>query len=77
MRNEEFSRLELRESHATIQELASPIQESHERLNQVNDSRKFQDVESICSGTLSPRSQSAGKHSMSLCYAEPRPKFAT
>ena len=52
MRIDEFSRDELRESHATIQELTSQIQELQERMNYMSDSREFQDVESICSGNL-------------------------
>ena len=42
----------LRESHGTIQELTSQIQELQERVNYVNDSPEFQDVVSICSGKL-------------------------
>ena len=53
MRIDEFSRNGLRESHATIQELISQIQELQERVNHLDDSREFQDVESICSGKLS------------------------
>ena len=53
MRIDEFSRHELIESHATIQELSSQIQELRERMNYLNDSREFQDVESMCSGKLS------------------------
>ena len=53
MRIYEFSRTELRESQATFQELISQIQELQERMNQMNDSREFHDVESICSGKLS------------------------
>ena len=50
IRIDEFSSIELRESHATTQELTSQIQESQERMNYTNDSREFQDVESIWSG---------------------------
>ena len=46
MRIDEFSRNELGESHVTVQEL-------QERKNFMNVSRKFQDIESICSGQLS------------------------
>ena len=53
MRVDEFSIQKLRESHATIQELTSQMQELQERVNYVNDSREFQDIESICSGKLS------------------------
>ena len=45
---DESSRNELRESHATMQELTSQIQELQEKVNFVNDSAEFQDVESIC-----------------------------
>ena len=53
MRIDEFSRNELRESHETLQELASQIQELQERMKYMNDSGELQDVESICSGKLS------------------------
>ena len=53
MRIDEFSRHGLRESHAAIQELTSQIQQLQERMNDMNDSREFHDVESICSGKLS------------------------
>ena len=39
----EFSKNELRDSHATIQELTSQVQELQERMNNMNDSREFQD----------------------------------
>ena len=50
MRIDEFSRHELRQGHATFQELTSQIQELQERVNLMNDSREFQDVESACGG---------------------------
>ena len=53
MRIDEFSRNEFRESHATIQELTSLIQELQEIMNYMNDSRESQDIESICIGKLS------------------------
>ena len=53
MRIDEFSRNELREGHATTQELTSQIQELQKRINHMKDSREIQDVESICSGKLS------------------------
>ena len=53
MRIDEFSRNEVRESHAAMRELTSQIQELQERMNCKSDSRQFQDVESICSGILS------------------------
>ena len=40
----------LRDIHATTQRLTSQIQEMQERVNYMNDSGEFQDVESICSG---------------------------
>ena len=53
MRIDEFSRDALRGSHATIHELTSQTQELQERTKFMNDSRDFQNFESICSGTLS------------------------
>ena len=50
MRMDNFSRDELRESHATIQELTSQVQELQERMYYMNGSEEFQDIESICSG---------------------------
>ena len=56
---DEFSRNDLGESHATIQELSSHVQELQERMNYIDDSQEFQDVPSICTGKLSHvRSQS-------------------
>ena len=49
MRIDEFSRQELRESQATVNELTSQIQE----LDLLSDSGQFRDVESACSGRLS------------------------
>ena len=43
LRVDEFSVQQLRESHDTMQRLASQIQESQERLNYVNDSGEFHD----------------------------------
>ena len=53
MRIDDFSRNELRESHATIHKLTSQIQELQEGMNFMNCSREVQDRESICSGKLS------------------------
>ena len=53
MRVDEFSKQKLTESHATTQELTSQIQDLQERVNCMNDSKEFQDKESICSGKLS------------------------
>ena len=50
MRVDKFSVHKLRESHATIQELTSQIQELQEKVYYMNDSREIQDVESNCSG---------------------------
>ena len=41
MRIDDFSRNELRESHATIQELTSQIQELQERMHYMNGSKSF------------------------------------
>ena len=51
--NRRISRGELRESHATIQELTSQVQELQERMNCMSDSQDFQDFESTCSGNVS------------------------
>ena len=53
MRIDEFSRCELRESHATLQGLTSQMQELQERVNYMNDSEECQDVEAVCSGKFS------------------------
>ena len=53
MRIHELSRQEMRKSQATFQELTSQIQELQDRVNLMNDSGDFQDVESVCSGKLS------------------------
>ena len=53
MRIDEFSKQEARKSQATVHELTSQIQELQDRVNLMNDSREFQDVESVCSGKLS------------------------
>ena len=50
---DDYSRNELRESRAAIQELTSQIQELPERMSYMNDSWDFQDIESICSWKLS------------------------
>ena len=77
MRVDEFSMQKFRESHATIQELTSQIQELQERVNCMNDSREFQDVDLICSRKLShvpsqpavvPRPRSVLSRSQSLQY---------
>ena len=46
MRFDEFSMQKLRKFHATMQELTSQIQELQERVNEINDSREFQDIPS-------------------------------
>ena len=50
MRKDEFSRNELRGSHASTQVLTSQEQEVQERMSYLNDSKEFQDFEPICSG---------------------------
>ena len=50
VRVEECSLQKLGESHATILELTSQIQDLQERAHCMNDSREFQDVESNYSG---------------------------
>ena len=46
LRVDEFSVQKLRESHETIQRLASQVQELQERMNYLNDFREFHEVES-------------------------------
>ena len=54
MRVDEFSRNELGEEiRATIQEFTSQVQKLQERMDYINDSQEFQDIESIRSGKLS------------------------
>ena len=53
LRVDEFSVQKLKESHETIQRLTSQIQEMQHRVNCMNDSGEFQDVESNCSGKFS------------------------
>ena len=53
LRVDEFSVETLRESHETIQRLTLQIQELQERVNCMNDSGEFPEVESNCSGRLS------------------------
>ena len=42
MRMDEFSRNELRDNYATIQELTSQVQKLRDRMNFLNDSQEFQ-----------------------------------
>ena len=53
LRVDEFSVQKLRESHDTKQKLTSQIQELQERVNCMNDSGEFQDMESNYSGNIS------------------------
>ena len=46
LRVDAFSVQELRESHDTMQKITSQIQELQERMNCMNDSKEFQDIES-------------------------------
>ena len=46
LRVDEFSLQKLRESHDTIEMFTSQIQELQERVNCLNDSGEFQEVES-------------------------------
>ena len=52
-RVDEVSVQKLRENHGTIQKLTSQLQEMQEQMNPMNDSGKFQEVESNHSGRLS------------------------
>ena len=67
LRVDEFSVRKLRESHDT---LTSQILELQERVNCMNDSGKFQEIESNYSRTM-------GSHSKSSHYAKPRQTVAT
>ena len=53
LRIDEFSVQKLRESHETIQRLTSQVQELQERMNYLNDSGDFHEVESNKSGHFS------------------------
>ena len=53
LRIDEFSSEKSRESHETIQRLTSQVQELQERVNCMNDSGQFQDLESNCTGKFS------------------------
>ena len=69
LRVDKFSVQKLRESHATIQELTSQIQELQERVNCMSDSGDFQDTEPNYSGQFShapsqPRSMLSRDRSM-------------
>ena len=50
---DEVSVQKLRENHETIQKLTSQLQEMQDQMNSMNDSGKFQEVESNYSGRLS------------------------
>ena len=76
MRVDEFSIQELKESHATIQELTSQIRELQERVNDMSDSKEFQNIEIGLQWKIISRSQSACSRSKSSIYVEPRPKPA-
>ena len=52
LRVDEFSVQKLRESHETIQRLFSQVQESQERMNYLNDSGEFHEVDSKYSGNI-------------------------
>ena len=52
-RVDEFSVQKLRESHETIQRHTSQVQGFQERMNYLNVSGEFHEVESNCSGTCS------------------------
>ena len=67
LRVDGFSVQKLRQSHATIQELTSQIQELHERVNCMSDSGEFQDIESKYSGKFS--------HVPSQTAVVPSPRF--
>ena len=77
IRVDEFSVQKMRESHDTIQRLTSQLQEVQERVNCMNGSGEFQEVESNHSGRLSyVPSQQAVIPSPSF-YAKPRQMLTT
>ena len=76
LRVDDFSVQKLRESHETKQRLTSQMQESQEKMNYLNHSGEFQEVESIFCGNFS-RSQSTSKDFKSAIYAELRQTLAT
>ena len=76
MRIDEFSMNELRERHASMQELTSPKEELQERMKFSSDSRKKSRYRVDLQWTIIPRSQSAGSRSKSSIYVKPRPKPA-
>ena len=53
LRVDEFSVQELRQGHETLQRLTSQVQELQEKMNYLNDSREFHEVESNSSGKCS------------------------
>ena len=73
MRLDEFSRHELRECHATIQELTSQIKELQERKNCMNHSTEGCRIN--LEWKIIPRPQSTGNYSKSWWDAEPRPSL--
>ena len=77
LRVDEFSVQKLRESHDTIQQLTSQIQELHERANCMNDSIQLQDYRIDLQWKNISRSQSTSSRSKSSIYVEPRQKHAT
>ena len=79
MRIDEFSRHELGEIHSAMLELTQQIQELKERMNSVNDSVEFQEVESNYSGKIShvPRQPEVIPSSSSLLSRHKRLPFDT
>ena len=59
LRIDEFSRRRLIENQDTINELTARIQELQNEVNCMNDSRDFQDAESVRSGQSQVTSQTA------------------
>ena len=50
---DELSRQRLKESQSSINELTAQITELQERVDFMNDSREFQEIDPVCSGRLS------------------------
>ena len=78
LRVDEFSIQKLRESHETIQRVTSQVQELQERMNYLNDSGEFQEVDRVeFLWNNFTRSQPTSRDSKSAIYAKLRQTLAT
>ena len=67
LRVDEFSFQKLRESHEIIQRLTSQVQELQERMNYLNDSGEFHEMESFFSGKAFQPARIPSPRSMLSC----------